>query len=365
VAEVRALLEAAERPLIIAGGNGWTPEGKAALCGFAEANLVPVLVDFRRQELIDNASPAYAGDAGLGKTPAVKTLIHEADLILALGTAMGEITTDGYTLLGIPRPVQKLIHVCPDAEELNKIYTADLPVHAHPDALMQALAGVNLPAAEGGAARMEAAHAAWAASIATPPQPGALDMGEVMRHLDAVLPRDAIMTNGAGNFAIWLNKHFPFTGARRLIAPQAGAMGYGVPAAIAAKVAAPDATVVCFAGDGDFQMSIPELGAAMQAGAQPVILVVNNRSYGTIRMHQERHYPGRVSFTDIENPDFAAIARAYGMHAERVTATAAFPEAFARALASPTGAVLDLVIDTESLTPRQTLSAIRAAASAG
>ncbi len=362
IAEARAMLEAAERPLIIAGGNGWTAEGRAALRGFAEASCVPVLVDFRRQELIDNDSPAYAGDAGLGKTPAVKALIHEADLILALGTAMGEITTDGYTLLGIPRTVQKLIHVYPDAEELNKIYTADLPVHAHPDALMQALAGANMAVAEGAAARMEAAHAAWASAIGAPPQPGALDMGEVMRHLGAVLPDDAIMTNGAGNFATWLNKHLTYTGARRLIAPQAGAMGYGVPAAIAAKVAQPDACVVCFAGDGDFQMSIPELGCAMQAGAQPVVLVINNRSYGTIRMHQERHYPGRVSFTEIENPDFVAIAQAYGMHGEQVTVTADFPDAFARALASPTGAVLDLVIDTESLTPRQTLSQIRAAA---
>jgi acetolactate synthase I/II/III large subunit len=265
-------------------------------------------------------------------------------------------------VLAIPKPVQRLIHVLPDEEELNKVYTADLPVHAHPDALMQALAAANLPAKDGAAARMAAAHAAWAEAIVAPPQPGALDMGEVMRHLDEVLPDDAIMTNGAGNFATWVNKHFPFTGGRRLIAPQAGAMGYGVPAAIAVKVASPEATVVCFAGDGDFQMSIPELGCAMQADARPVILVVNNRTYGTIRMHQERDYPGRVSFTDIENPDFATIARAYGMHGEQVTATADFAEAFARALASPTGAVLDLVIDTESLTPRRTLSEIRAAA---
>ena len=362
VEEARAMLRAAERPLIIAGGNGWTAEGKAALRRFAEDNHIPVLVDFRRQELIDNASPAYAGDAGLGKTPAVTALIREADLILALGTQLGEITTDGYTMLGIPRTAQRLIHVFPEDLELNRIYTADLPVHAHPDALMQVLAGERLARAADGEARMARAHAAWAEAIIAPPQPGALDMGEVMRHLDAVLPDDAIMTNGAGNFATWLNKHFPFTGRRRLIAPQAGAMGYGVPAAIAVGVAHPDATVICFSGDGDFQMSIPELGCAMQAGVQPVILVINNRSYGTIRMHQEQQYPGRVSFTEIENPDFAAIARAYGMHGEEVRATADFPDAFARALASPTGAVLDLIIDTESLTPRRTLSAIRAAA---
>jgi acetolactate synthase-1/2/3 large subunit len=282
--------------------------------------------------------------------------------VLALGTALGEITSDAYTAFAITRPAQRLNQVQADDGELNRTYSAHLPVHAHPDVVMQTLAGHRLRA-PASAELMARAQAAWRASLATPPQPGALDMGEVVRHLDAVLPVDAIMSNGAGNFAIWLNKHFPFTGDRRLLGPQSGAMGYGVPAAIAAKVAQPEATVVCFAGDGDFQMSIPELGCAMQAGAQPVVLVVNNRSYGTIRMHQETHYPGRVSFTGIENPDFAAIARAYGMHGEQVVATADFPAAFARALASPTGAVLDLVIDTESLTPRRTLTAIRAAAS--
>ena len=191
-------------------------------------------------------------------------------------------------------------------------------------------------------------------------------MGEVVRHLQARLPADAILTNGAGNFATWTNKHFAFTAGQRLLAPQSGAMGYGVPAAIAAKIAYPERTVVAIAGDGDFQMTLP--GARLRRcrrDAWPIMLIVNNRSYGTIRMHQERTYPGRVSFTDIENPDFVALAAAYGTHAERVTATADFPAAFARALASPTGAVLELVIDTESLTPRQTLSAMRAAAQGG
>ena len=187
-------------------------------------------------------------------------------------------------------------------------------------------------------------------------------MGEVVRHLQARLPADAILTNGAGNFATWTNKHFGFGEGQRLLAPQSGAMGYGVPAAIAAKIAHPERRVVCLAGDGDFQMSLPELGTALQARAWPIFLIVNNSSYGTIRMHQERRYPRRVSFTDIENPDFVGLAAAYGAHAERVTATAGFPAAFARALASPTGAVLDLVVDTESLTPRQSLSAMRAAA---
>ena len=274
----------------------------------------------------------------------------------------GEILTDGYTLFDVPKMAATLIHAHASDAELNRIQTADLPVHAHPDRLMPALAGLRLDGAGRWAARTEAAHAAWRAGLATPPQPGGLDMGEVVRHLDAVLPDDAILTNGAGNFAIWTNKHFPFTGRRRLLGPQSGAMGYGVPAAIAAKIAHPERTVVGLAGDGDFQMTGQELGCALQTGAWPIILIVNNASYGTIRMHQERTYPGRVSFTDIVNPDFVALAAAYGTHAERVTRTADFPAAFARALASPTGAVLELVVDTESLTPRQTLSAMRAAA---
>ena len=362
IAEAARLLDGAERPLVIASGGGWGAAGREGLRAFAEANRLPVLVGFRCQDYLDNASPSYAGDAGLGKTPAVRRLMQEADVILAVGVRFGEILTDGYSLFEVPAMAAALIHAHASDAELNKVETAALPLHAHPDTLMPALAGLSLDGAARWAARTEAAHAAWRASLATPPQPGGLDMGEVVRHLQAVLPPDAILTNGAGNFATWTNKHFAFTGSQRLIAPQSGAMGYGVPAAIAAKVAHPERVVVAMAGDGDFQMTGQELGAALQAGAWPIVLIVNNRSYGTIRMHQERHYPRRVSFTDIVNPDFVSLAAAYGTHAERVTATADFPAAFARALASPTGAVLDLVIDTESLTPRQTLSAIRAAA---
>jgi acetolactate synthase-1/2/3 large subunit len=362
LAEIARLLEAADRPLVIASGGGWGAEGRAGLRAFAEKNQLPVLVGFRCQDLIDNASPSYAGDAGLGKTAAVRTLMQEADVILAVGARFGEILTDGYTAFGVPEMAATLIHAHASDAELNKIETADLPVLAHPDALMPALATLSLAGAGRWAARTAAAHAAWEANLATPPQPGGLDMGEVVRHLQAVLPDDAILTNGAGNFAIWTNRHFAFTGRRRLIGPQSGAMGYGVPAAIAARIAHPERTVVALAGDGDFQMTASELGCALQTGAWPIVLIVNNRSYGTIRMHQERTYPGRVSFTDIVNPDFVTLAAAYGTHAERVTATADFPAAFARARESLTGAVLELAIDTESLTPRQTLSAMRAAA---
>jgi acetolactate synthase-1/2/3 large subunit len=360
--EIRDRLEAANRPLVIAGGGGWSDAGRSALRGFAEANGLPVLVGFRNQDLLDNDSPSYAGDAGLGKTPAVRKLIAEADLILAVGVRFGEILTDGYTLFRVPHPEQGLIHAHASAGELNKIHTADLPIHAHPDALMTALATLRLPSSSRWEARTGEARAAWLASLATPPQPGALDMGEVMCCLQADLPGDAILTNGAGNFSIWLNKHFRFTGGQRLLGPQSGAMGYGLPAAIAAKVARPDACVVAFTGDGDFQMTMAELGCAMQARARPIVLVVNNDSYGTIRMHQERTYPGRVSFTDIDNPDFVAIAAAYGFHAERVTRTADFAAAFGRARGSATGALLELVVDIESLTPRQSLAAARASA---
>lgn len=363
VATIAGRLATARAPVVIAGGGGWTDAGRSALRRFAEAARLPVVVGFRHQDLIDNASPSYAGDAGLGKMEHIRALITEADLILALGVRFGEILTDGYTLLDVPRPRQALIHVHASAAELNRIHTADLPVNADPGLLAAALAEQGLaPRADGAA---QAAHAAWETGLATPPQPGALDLGEVIRHLDAVLPQDAILTNGAGNFAIWPNRHFPFTGNRRLIGPQSGAMGYGLPAAIAARLVCPDRCVVAFTGDGDFQMTMGELGCAMQAEAVPIVLIVNNRSYGTIRMHQEKDFPGRVHFTDIVNPDFVTIGRAYGLHAERVSETAAFPDAFARARASTSGALLELVIDTEQITPRQSLSDIRAAAMRG
>jgi acetolactate synthase-1/2/3 large subunit len=354
------LIAGAARPVLVAGGGGWSEEGRAGLRRFAEASAIPVLTDFRCQDLIDNDSPVYAGDAGLGKAAHVKALLAEADVILAVGTILGEILTDGFTLFEPPRMRATLIHAHPEAAVLNKVYTADLPVQAHPDRLMPALAAMPPRAAADG--RAAAAHAAYLASLAAPPQPGGLDMGAVMRHLQAELPADAIVTNGAGNFAIWPNKHLRFVEGMRLLAPQSGAMGYGVPAAIAAKLARPEACVIGFAGDGDLQMTMQELGCALQADARPILLIVNNGTYGTIRMHQERTYPGRVSFTDIVNPDFVAIARAYGFHAERVVATDAFAAAFRRARASASGAVLELVVDAESLTPRQSLSAMREAA---
>lgn len=352
------LLTSARKPLILMGGANWTEAGRAALQAFAEASDIPVVAAFRYQDQFDNHSRVYAGEAGVGMPPHVKALIRNADVILAVNIRFGEMTTDGYTLLDVPIPVQKLIHVHGSDREIGKIYVPTLGIQAGPNAFAAALTPV-----EGGWADWrKAAREAYEASFDAPAQPGPVDMVAVTAWLRDHLPDDVILTNGAGNFTVWPNKFFRYGPRARLLAPQSGAMGYGLPAAIAAKVTHPERTVVCFAGDGDFQMNCQELGTAMQAGAQPIVLILNNGIYGTIRAHQERNYPTRVSGTTLQNPDFVALARAYGFHAERVEATADFMSAFERGLASTTGAVLELMISPEALTPRQTLSQMRDAA---
>jgi len=355
MADAQAHLAAAKRPLVLLGGCNWSDSGRMALQAWAEACDIPVVVAFRYQDRFDNHSPVYAGEAGVGMPPHVRGLIQQADVILAINVRFGEMTTDGYTLLDVPLPRQVLIHAHSSDLELGKIYQPAVGIHAGPNELAHALRPVS---GDWGAWRA-AARAAWEAGFDAPAQPSPVDMVRVMDHLRAVLPDDAILTNGAGNFTVWPNKFHKYGPHARLLAPQSGAMGYGLPAAIAAKVAFPDRTVVCFAGDGDFQMNSQELATAMQAGAQPIILLINNGIYGTIRAHQEREYPTRVSGTTMENPDFTMIAQACGFHAERVGSTADFAAAFDRALASPTGALLDLAISPEALTPRQTLTQIR------
>lgn len=358
VAEAEAMLSGAARPLILIGGCNWSDAGTQALQSFAEASDIPVIAAFRYQDRFDNFSAVYAGEAGVGMPAHVKALIRDADVILAVNVRFGEMTTDGYTLLSVPVPEQKLIHVHASDREIGKIYQPVLGIQAGPNAFAAALS----PVRGGWAAWRAEARAAWEAGFDAPVQPSPVDMAVATAHLREVLPPDAILTNGAGNFTVWPNKFFKFGPRARLLAPQSGAMGYGLPAAIAAKVAHPGRTVVCFAGDGDFQMTCQELATSVQAGAQPIVLLLNNGIYGTIRAHQERHYPARVSGTTMVNPDFVALARAYGYHAERVEATEDFPAAFARALASGSGALLDLAISPEALTPRQTLTQMRDAA---
>jgi acetolactate synthase-1/2/3 large subunit len=349
------LLSSARRPLILMGGANWSEAGRAALQAFAEESDIPAIAAFRYQDQFDNASRVFAGEAGVGMPAHVKARVREADVILAVNVRFGEMTTDGYSLLSVPAPAQKLIHVHGYDLEIGKIYAPALGIHAGANAFANALRPVH-----GDWAKWRAdARSAYEASFSAPAQPGPVDMVAVMAWLRDNLPADVILTNGAGNFTVWPNKFFRFGPKARLLAPQSGAMGYGLPAAIAAKIAYPPRMVVCFAGDGDFQMNCQELGTAMQARAQPIVLLLNNGIYGTIRAHQERNYPTRVSGTSLANPDFVGLARAYGFHAERIESTADFPAAFGRARASRSGAVLELTISPEALTPRQTLTQMR------
>ena len=357
------MLTAAERPVIFAGGGGWTAEGRASLQRFAERWDLPVAASFRCQDLLDNHSPSYIGDAGTGMLASTKAMLRDADLVLAIGIGFSEIETDSYTLFDIPKPKQTLIHVHGSDLEIGKVCQPDLAIHAGVNAFVRAAEGLepnNKPWGDWRAG----ARAAFEASQDCPAQPGAVDMGVIAAHLRQVLPADAIVTNGAGNFTVWPNKFLLYGAEGRLVAPQAGAMGYGLPAGIASRLWAPERLVVSFVGDGEIQMTLGELGTAMQAGAMPILLILNNGTYGTIRMHQERDYPTRVSGTTLENPDFVAIGKAYGFHAERVAETSEFEAAFARARAAG-GGVIELMIDPEALTPRATLSQIRAAALAG
>jgi acetolactate synthase-1/2/3 large subunit len=351
--EVNEALSKAKRPVLLTGGGGWTETGCRDLERFAQASDIPVVAAFRYQDRFDNHASAYAGEAGVGMLPEVRQTLEESDLILAVGVRFGEMTTASHTLFDLPKMRQTLIHAHVSAAELGKIYQPDIAINAGPNAFARALA--DNPVKGDWKDWCQAARSRYEATFDLPPHHGPVDMRAVIAYLQKELPADAIVTNGAGNFSIWNNKYFRYGAQQRLLAPQSGAMGYGLPAAIAAKVRHPDRTVLCFAGDGDFQMNAVELGTAMQAGAQPIVLILNNGSYGTIRMHQEKHYPHRVSGTELQNPDFASLAQAYGFHGERVASTEDFAQAFQRALSSSTGAVLDIVMDTKALTPRQSL----------
>jgi len=363
VRELERLLSGAKRPFVLIGGGGWTAQAISGLRAWAGATGIPVGCGFRCQDYFDNRDPNYAGDVGIGVNPRLARRVKDADVVLAIGERLGEMTTSAYTLLEAPAPKQTLIHVHAGAEELGRVYRAALPINSNYEEFVAALSGLQTLSWK---EQAKAAHDDYLAWNKTVPMPGALHYGEVIAWLSQHLPEDAIVTNGAGNFASWLHRHFRYKGWQRgrrtQLAPTSGSMGYSVPAAVAAKIAEPGRCVVALAGDGEFLMNGQEFATAVQYGAAIIVLVVNNGMYGTIRMHQEREYPGRVSGTELANPDFAAYARAFGGHGETVERTADFAPAFQRALASGKPAILELRIDPEAITPSATLSGLRAAA---
>jgi acetolactate synthase-1/2/3 large subunit len=367
---LREMLLKAQRPLVIAGGGGWTPQAAQALQRFAEAWHLPVTNAFRFQDCFDNDHPLYAGDIGLGINPALAARVRTSDLLLVIGARLGESTTGGYTLIEAPRPVQKLVHIHASAEELNRVYQADLAICATMNAAARSLEVLAAPPQLPWEAWTQAAQRDYRENI-DPANggvrfPGEIDMPALIATLQKHLPEDAVLTNGAGNFASWLHRFYRYRGLARghktQLAPTVGAMGYGVPAGVGAAIVAPGRTVFTIAGDGDFMMNGQELATAMQYGAKPIIVIVNNGMYGTIRMHQEREYPEHVAGTVLHNPDFVALAKAYGFEAARVTQTDQFEPAFKAALAAPVGTVIEVVLSPEVITTRGTLTAIREAA---
>jgi acetolactate synthase-1/2/3 large subunit len=363
------MIDGAERPLVIVGGGGWNTRACADLKSFVETFSLPVVAGFRRQDILDNRHSNYVGHAGLGPSTKLIERIRGSDLIIAMGGRLGETTTLGYTLFEIPRPAQRFVHFHADPNELGRVYQADLSINAGMPEIAAALAGLR--PSQRYSPETEARRRAWLAAMREEfiadqvpgSMPGPVDLGKVMLCLRDALPEDAIISNGAGNYAIWVHKFHRYGGLGTQLAPTSGAMGYGLPAAIAAKLVHPDRTAVCFAGDGCFLMSANELATASRHGLGVIVIVVNNGMYGSIRMHQEKEYPGRVHATALENPDFVALARSFGGYGEQVLETDSFAAAFARARAFADErrkpALLELKIDAEAITPAATLTQLR------
>ena len=358
---LRDLLQGAERPFVLIGGGSWSRQACDSLRAWVEVSGLPAGTSFRCQDLFDNRSPSYAGDVGIGINPKLAQRVKEADVLMVIGARLGEMTTSGYSLVEVPVPRQTLIHVHAGAEELGRVYQAALPINSGYPQFVEALASVKLDAARW-RERTRAAHAEYEAWTEPQAIPGRLQYAEVIKWLDRELPEDAIVSGGAGNFSGWVHRYFRYKGFRTQLGPTNGSMGYGLPGAVSAKLAAPERTVVAVCGDGDFLMNGQELATAAQYGAAVIALVVNNGMYGTIRMHQEREYPERISGTELKNPDFAAYARAFGGHGELVEETAQFAPAFERARASGKPAIIELRIDPDAITTGTTLSKIRAQA---
>jgi acetolactate synthase I/II/III large subunit len=371
--QLRSLLLQAQRPLVIAGGGGWTPQAAQALQRFAENWKLPVANAFRFQDTFDNHHPQYAGDVGIGINPVLAQRVRDCDLLLALGPRLGEMTTGGYSLLQAPRTRQTLVHVHSSAEELNRVYQSDLAIHASMRAAARSLEVLSAPTQLPWEDWTRACHADYEANllpttIADLPhdsEQGLVEMPAVIACLQKHLPADAVLTNGAGNFASWLHRHFRYTGLalghKTQLAPTNGAMGYGVPAGIAAAITT-GRVVLTLAGDGDFLMNGQELATAVQYGARTIIVLLNNGMYGTIRMHQEREYPQRISGTPLHNPDFVALAQAYGYAGARVTRSADFEAELLAALQRPQGTLIELMLDPQLISTRGSLQSITAAA---
>ena len=364
VASAHQLLSSARRPLAIVGGGRWTAQASADWAAFARSNDLPTVTSFRRQDYLDNASEQYVGVLGLGTDPALARRVAEADLLLAVGCRLGDITTAGYTLLDVPEPRQPLVHVHPDAGELGRVYRPELAINADPPAFVARLRSLPHVAAPPWAQWRSEARADYLRFSQPAARSQGVDLGHVMGCLRQHLPADAVVTNGAGNYTVWVHRYHQYRSFRTQLAPTSGAMGYGIPAAIAAKAVDRDRTVVAFAGDGCFLMAGSELATAMQYELPILIIVVNNQMLGTIRMHQERAAPERPYATSLVNPDFAAYARSFGAYGEKVTDNASFEPALDRALASDRPAVLELLTDPERLTPEATIAGIRSASQA-
>ena len=362
IRDLREMLLQSTKPFVIAGGGGWTPQAAQALQRFAENWKLPVGNAFRFQDTFDNHHAQYAGDVGIGINPKLAARIKEADLILAIGPRLGEMTTSGYTLLTPPRPKQKLVHIHASAEELNRVYRADLAINATMNAAARSLEVLTAPADIPWAAWTDAVHSEYEANLVPQPLPGDIDMPAIVATLQRLLPADAVLTNGAGNFASWVHRFFKHHGLAKghktQLAPTVGAMGYGVPAGIAANIAS-GRVALTMAGDGDFLMNGQELATAAQYGAKSIIVLLNNGMYGTIRMHQEREYPEHVYGTELANPDFAGLARAYGYAGVRITKTAQFEPELVAALERKQGTLIEVMLDPEVISTRGTLSAIR------
>jgi acetolactate synthase-1/2/3 large subunit len=358
---LRELLAASERPLVIVGEGGWTQKTGEDVLAFCEANELPVACAFRCQDFVDNRSRSYAGVLGVAMDDRLATRLGEADLVLAFGGRLGEVPTRRYTLLELPRPRQALVHVHPDPDELGFVYRPDLPIACGLPELAASLRRLE-PVAPRWGEWTRAARADYEANLRHDPMEGPVDLGEIMAFLRDRLPGDAVQTCGAGNFTVWAHRFAEFTQYGTQVCPRSGSMGYGVAAAIAAKLVHPDRIALCFTGDGDFVMSSPEFATAVQYELPIVVLLVNNGMYATIRMHQERQFPGRVIGTDLVNPDFPALAQSYGGFGERVERTADFEAAFERALGSGLPALLELPVDPERISPRITLSELQAQA---